>query len=483
MKHLNKIMVTAMLVMGLNSQAQDSNNPWAVTFGANAVDTRTSAGGTHGRLNSTFSQMWDVDNWNILPSVSFLKVSKYVGNNISVGVQGSVNKISKAVYFVPTDADAKDYGYVVRDNASGNMYYGIDAEAKYSFASLIGSKVIDPSINLGAGYTFFGKDSFATLNGGIGLTFWISENVGIALNSTYKFSTFEEKEYRNDIYGIIDSPSVFQHTAGLTFRFGGVDTDKDGIYDKQDACPEVAGLKEFNGCPDTDGDGIIDGEDACPEVAGLKELKGCPDTDGDGIIDTEDACPEVAGVKALKGCPDSDKDGVADKDDKCPTVAGPSANNGCPWPDTDKDGVLDKDDKCPTVAGPASNNGCPEVKVVTEEAMKKLNDYAKTILFNSGKSTFQERTYPVLVSITEILKEYPESKFSIEGHTDSDGAAAANQKLSEDRAGAVKTYLVDNGIDASRLSSIGFGETTPVDTNKTAAGKANNRRVEVKLVN
>ena len=83
----------------------------------------------------------------------------------------------------------------------------------------------------------------------------------------------------------VDVPTHLQHFAGLTFKFGGKDTDGDGIYDKDDACPEVAGLKEFNGCPDTDGDGIMDSDDACPDVSGLAELNGCPDTDGDGIVD------------------------------------------------------------------------------------------------------------------------------------------------------------------------------------------------------
>jgi outer membrane protein OmpA-like peptidoglycan-associated protein len=110
-----------------------------------------------------------------------------------------------------------------------------------------------------------------------------------------------------------------------------------------------------------------------------------------------------------------------------------------------------------------------------------LNDYAKTILFNSGKATFQQQTYPVLQSIVAILKEYPSSKFSIEGHTDSDGKDAANQKLSEDRAAAVKNYLIENGVAADRLTSAGFGESMPIASNKTKAGKAQNRRVEVKL--
>ena len=103
-------------------------------------------------------------------------------------------------------------------------------------------------------------------------------------------------------------------------------------------------------------------------------------------------------------------------------------------------------------------------------------------MFDSGKASFQQQTYPVLQAITAILKEYPTANFSIEGHTDSDGKDATNQKLSEDRAAAVKNYLVENGIAASRLTSAGFGESKPIDTNKTKAGKANNRRVEVKLV-
>jgi outer membrane protein OmpA-like peptidoglycan-associated protein len=84
--------------------------------------------------------------------------------------------------------------------------------------------------------------------------------------------------------------------------------------------------------------------------------------------------------------------------------------------------------------------------------------------------------------MTEILKEYPNSRFSIEGHTDSDGSDELNQKLSEDRADAVKVYLEANGISSGRLSTKGFGESMPIDTNKTKAGKANNRRTEVKLV-
>jgi outer membrane protein OmpA-like peptidoglycan-associated protein len=103
-------------------------------------------------------------------------------------------------------------------------------------------------------------------------------------------------------------------------------------------------------------------------------------------------------------------------------------------------------------------------------------------LFNSGKSTFKPQTFPVLQSMVSILKEYPYSKFMVEGHTDSDGSNELNQTLSENRAAAVKNYLIENGIATDRLRSTGFGETKPIDTNKTAKGKANNRRVEVSLI-
>jgi OmpA-OmpF porin, OOP family len=466
MKHLNKLFAAALLFAGMTTQAQDSNNPWAISFGANGVDTKVSAVGND---SPKWIQLANArENWNFIPSLSYINVSRYVGDGFSFGLTGSVNRIDKMIYRVP-GTESTD----VVVNPGDLSYYAFDATIKYSFMEMLKSKWLDPSLNIGGGYNFFGDASAGTVNGGLGLTFWFTEQVGLQLQSTYKHS------FDDNRVGDIDVPTHIQHMAGITFKFGGKDTDGDGIYDKDDACPEVAGLPEFKGCPDTDKDGIQDSEDACPEEAGSKELNGCPDNDGDGIINSEDACPEDKGTKMMNGCPDADGDGVADKDDKCPTVAGAKDNAGCPWPDTDGDGVADKDDKCPTVAGTVANNGCPEV---SDDTMKKLNDYGKTILFNSGKASFQKQTIPVLQAMAAILKEYPTAKFSLEGHTDADGSEAMNQKLSEDRAAAVKNFLIENGIDASRLSSKGFGESMPVDSNKTAKGKANNRRVEVKLV-
>ena len=463
MKHLNKLFVALVMLAGFSSQAQDSNNPWAISFGVNAVDTRVSAAT---KVEDQFSQYFNAKkNWNILPSVSYVNVSKYVGSNFSFGITGSVNRITR--YVLPRVGEGP---YTVV-NIGDKNYYAADAVINYSLMNLIKSKKIDPSIHVGGGYTWIGDELHAgTVNGGLGLTYWFTEMVGLSVRSTYKYSFEDVRE---------DMPTHMQHFAGLTFKFGGKDTDGDGIYDKDDACPEVAGLKQFNGCPDTDGDGIADKDDACPDVAGPVEFNGCPDTDGDGIADKDDACPDVAGLKSLNGCPDIDGDGITDKADKCPDVKGPKENAGCPWPDRDGDKVLDKDDKCPDVAGTVANNGCPEV---SDEVMKKLNDYAKTILFDSGKSSFKQQTYPVLQAMVAILKEYPNSNFSLEGHTDSDGSDASNQILSESRAKAVKDFLVENGIASDRLSSVGFGESKPIDSNKTKAGKANNRRTEVKLI-
>ena len=479
MKHLNKLLVAVMMVMGLSSHAQDSNNPWAISFGVNAVDTRTSSGAGSGFFDQHFSQPFAVkDNWNILPSLSYIGVSRYVGSGFSVGLQGSVNKIDKYVTFNPSAPGHDSRGNVVT-NPGDLMYYGIDATIKYSFQELIKSKVIDPSLSVGGGYTFLGDSSYGTVNPGAGLTFWFTDAIGLELATRYKWSVSGD---RQDASGTPDAPSHFQHTAGLVFKFGGKDTDGDGIYDKDDACPDVAGLKQFNGCPDTDGDGIVDASDACPTEFGLAALNGCPDRDGDGIADKDDACPDTPGLKQFNGCPDTDGDGVPDKDDKCPTVAGPKENGGCPFLDADKDGVADKDDDCPTVYGPASNRGCPEV---TTEALEDLKVQARAVYFNSGKATFKtgdKETPARLDAIKEILKNYPNAKFSIEGHTDSTGSAKINDKLSQDRANAVMNALIERGVNPENLVAKGFGSSQPVASNKTAAGKAQNRRTEIRHI-
>ncbi len=470
MKKLSFVLTVALfftVLMSLN--AQTKQNPWSLKFGVNAVnffptghEGIVSADGDQAKFGEEFFNF--TDHYNALPALSTISVGRYLADGFSLQFEVNANKITK---MVGNDTEYPSY------NPGDLAMLGIDGQLKYNLLNMLdASSWFDPYVIGGGGYTLFDWEGTGTLNGGLGINFWLSENVALYVESKYKHSF--DKDYL----------PFFQNTAGINVRFGGTDTDGDGIYDDDDACPQVFGLKEFNGCPDSDNDGIIDKEDTCPEVAGLKEFNGCPDTDGDGIYDKIDECPDTKGTKANKGCPDTDGDGVIDKNDKCPDERGPAANKGCPWPDTDGDGILDKDDKCPKVKGIKEEKGCPKPKpkeVISKEAKAKLDAYAKTIYFNSGKATFKPGVTQKLDAIVEIMKEYPEANFLIEGHTDSQGAKAFNQKLSERRANAVMNYLVSKGISASRLSAAGFGEDYPIADNNTREGRAMNRRVEINL--
>ncbi|ATA81465.1 cell envelope biogenesis protein OmpA [Capnocytophaga leadbetteri] len=453
MKKIKVTLFALAAAFSVGAQAQDENNPWQIGFGVNSVDIRTPK--DFGDVLKDWAGPSDL---NILPAVSRLSVGRYIGKGFSAELSGSLNKIEKG------------YGYNKDlDNKVDQSFWAVNLAAQYHLNTLwSGARWFDPYAQVGGGYAAIDNEGkFRTLVGA-GANFWFTDNIGLNLQSAYH-PTMKSESTEN----------YFQHALGITIKFGKQDRDNDGVADKDDKCPDVAGKPELNGCPDADGDGITDAEDACPDVFGLKEFNGCPDTDGDGIADKDDECPEVAGKPELKGCPDADNDGIADKDDKCPQQAGPKENNGCPWPDTDRDGVLDKDDECPEEAGPASNKGCPEV---TQEVQTQLNSFAKTILFDVGKSTIRPESATVLNNIVNVLNKYKNSKFSVEGYTDTSGNKDKNQRLSEDRAYSVKAYLVDKGINPARLSAKGFGPEKPIASNKTKKGRELNRRVEINLV-
>ena len=463
MKNLSRLFFVAVLLVSFStSNAQDKDNPWAVGLGINAVDFFPV--GEDAPQGDYFDEYFNVEaHWNILPSISSVYVSRYLSDGFTFTAGGSINKISK----FGSNYDPET-GEKTTNRVDDLTYYGLDGRVSYSFMDLINSKTIEPYLGVGGGYTWVDAIGAGTLNGTWGIKFWLSEVVAIDLQSSYKHS-FEDY-----------LPTHFQHTAGITFKFGGADTDGDGIYDKDDACPEEAGLEIFNGCPDSDNDGIQDSKDDCPNTAGLAEFNGCPDTDGDGVMDKDDKCPTVAGLKELMGCPDTDGDGIADGDDDCPNVAGPAANGGCPWPDTDGDGVMDKDDRCPNVPGTVANNGCPEL---SEAVRASLRDYASKIQFNTGKTIITDEAGTILTNVKAIMAEYPNARFHVEGYTDSVGREESNLTLSEGRAASVKDWLVANGVDEFRLSSKGYGEASPIADNKTRAGRKQNRRVEIKVVN
>lgn len=332
---------------------------------------------------------------------------------------------------------------------------------------------------------------YVNLNTDLSLVSKTKENANQVANMLSLTPRFERKWFSFYSPISLQQYSGFQWGAG--FRAGPLYVGSGSVLsvllsNDSKAADVYAGLKipvYQSRLKDKDGDGVLDKVDDCPEEAGPEENFGCPwpDTDGDTVLDKDDQCPEEAGPVENNGCPwpDTDGDTILDKDDQCPEEAGPVENNGCPWPDTDGDSILDKDDNCPNEAGTVANNGCPEVKV-TQEVQKTLNEYAKTILFDSGKATIKKSSFEVLDDIVKILNEYPKAAFKIEGHTDSSGSNAFNLKLSDARANAVKTHLISKGINAVRLSSIGHGEEKPIATNKTKTGREQNRRVEINLI-
>ncbi len=228
---------------------------------------------------------------------------------------------------------------------------------------------------------------------------------------------------------------------------------------------------------DADNDGVVDSLDKCPNKVGTAKYFGCPvpDLDNDGVNDEMDKCPNVAGSAKYGGCPipDTDKDGINDEQDKCPTVSGLIRYGGCPIPDSDKDGVNDEEDKCPTESGIAANHGCEDVQLL-------LNDVTNNLKFEIGKVTISNKNLQKLDVVVTAFNKYPNLHIDIIGNTDNTGSKKVNMPLSLKRASIVYNYLIKKGIAAERLTKKGIGDTNPIDTNKTAKGRANNRRTDMK---
>ncbi|MGB3548818.1 MAG: OmpA family protein [Saprospiraceae bacterium] len=380
-------------------------------------------------------------------------------------------------------------------------------------------------IPLGAGLNLrLGESSYLTLQGEYRLSSEdLRNNLQIGLGYTYRISSLDD-----DGDGIVNRNDACPQQAGPANLDGCPDRDGDGIIDPRDACPDAPGPGTKDGCPDTDGDGVTDALDDCPEVPGT--LRGCPDSDEDGITDADDACPLFAGTAEHQGCPDTDGDGIFDDLDKCPTQPAPGTADGCPaadrdgdgiadaadrcpdaagsattggCPDADGDGVADQDDACPDVAGPfrgcpdtdgdgvhdgddrcpdepglTNNQGCPAVE---EEVRETLAFAAQAVQFETGSAKLRASSDDILDQIVTIMQNYPSYSLVIEGHTDDVGEADSNLRLSEERARSCYEYLLGKGINPRRISYRGFGETQPRDTNKTAAGRKRNRRVEFDL--
>ncbi|MFV0145254.1 OmpA family protein [Empedobacter falsenii] len=478
MKKFNLLLSAVALFVAGNSfvDAQNSKNPWALTVGAHAVD--------HNSVTGPFNQYFKTDNWDIVPPLSKLSIIRNLNRSFDVDLTASVGEID-------------NNRLAVKDELFINAGLGL----RYKLANgyiLPEDSWFDPYVRVGAGYhrydytglqfpltAYYGNENGGTYqiteaedleknhfvaSLGAGVNFWFTKNFGLNVASDYNWLP---------AYGGNNYFDFFQHTVGVTFRFGKQDRDNDGIVDDEDACPDTPGIATgdpaTNGCPDTDGDGVFDKDDACPEEFGLAEFQGCPDTDGDGVADKDDACPEVAGPVENNGCPwpDTDNDGILDKDDACPNEAGLAEFQGCP--DTDGDGIPDKDDACPTEKGPKENNGCPWTEV---HVAKRLSN----ILFEYNSDKIVPSSYDDVQVAAQILNsdDLKAKSFYLDGHADQRGSAAYNKTLSLKRAKALVKILSERGgVDANRLTARGLGESQLLCTEETEECYQRNRRVEV----
>ncbi len=269
---------------------------------------------------------------------------------------------------------------------------------------------------------------------------------------------------------------AYRIVAGLSWAPIPADTDGDGIPDRIDECPALPEdydrFADLDGCPDNDndGDGIEDSADACPndpeDFNGVADEDGCPDAetadqDGDGILDIDDQCPVEP----------EDFDGFEDED-------------GCPDDDHDHDGIPNHLDQCPdekeTINGIDDDDGCPDLGEGQTVYIENFRiDITAKILFESGRATLKAQSKPVLDQVALQILAHPEiPRVRIEGHTDSVGDGEDNLYLSQDRADSVRRYLVRRGVNKRLLEAVGYGESKPIDTNATNAGRARNRRVE-----
>lgn len=438
-------------------KAQNTERPWLIGISTNYADFHA--------VEMTFSDQLTHANWMGQTLPTQLKIARSLSRSFNFGAEFSVIKLEQDKF--------NEWPYRESDLTT-DQFWRIGGQFEYKFANgmlLKEEARIAPYIFLGMNGSNINEKTFLAQSSGVGLNIWITDWLGVNAEGSYEY--------------VFDYNDYFHYSIGLVAKFGKKhDKDKDGISDKNDACPEVPGIPEFAGCPDSDNDGIQDKDDKCPTVAGPKEFNGCPDTDGDKIIDIEDQCPQVAGIAQFKGCPDTDGDGIVDKEDQCPNEKGPRTTFGCP--DTDGDGITDKQDECPNEKGLKENKGCPvkEAVIVTPpvEKEKAIEFAAKNIRFDTGKSNIKQSSFNDLNNILKIMNDYPASRFSINGYTDSTGGDELNLKLSEDRAQEVKKYFTDRGIAASRLTAKGFGEANPIATNDTPEGRLENRRVEISLM-
>ena len=307
-----------------------------------------------------------------------------------------------------------------------------------------------------------GGDQDEVFHVGAGIKFFMSRYVGLRFEFRNLFTSNRGADNKA-------GTSHQELLLGLAFTLG---------RDKNEAPPPP---------PDEDGDGVLDDVDECPKTPGSPDYAGCPvpDTDGDGVKDDVDECKNEAGSPDYAGCPvpDTDGDGIKDDVDACKDEAGVAEYDGCPVPDSDGDGVIDTLDKCvdepETANSYMDEDGCPDE---IPEAVRVFVGVIEGINFDTGKATIRKSSRKQLDKAVALLKEYPQIRLEISGHTDDQGTREDNLALSSARAASVKTYMVDAGVDSGRIETVGFGPDKPIEANDTKKGRQANRRIEFRLL-
>ena len=365
------------------------------------------------------------------------------------------------------------------------------ASLRYQLAT---GGVARPFIGLRAGWMSLSSENVDAADGSgfvggleAGTELWLSDRVGLhvaAVPAGFSVSDFNPS-------GDNTSGVSWSVEAGFSVFLGDAspDTDGDGVDDEDDRCEGTpAGIVvDAEGCPaDTDADGVPDHEDACPQTLRGADVdaEGCAvDGDGDGVADGLDACPDTPRGAEVddEGCAlDADDDGVADGLDACPdTPEGLAVDaEGC-VPDADGDGVADPDDRCPaTVEGAAvDGEGCSQVQRGLDEGRISVTGLA----FEVNRVSLGETLRARMDQVGRQLLAHPDMTIEIRVHTDALGPADQNRVQTQRLADAVKEYLLREfpDIEETRVGALGFGESEPVASNETAEGRAQNRRVEV----
>ena len=408
-----------------------------------------SAGAENKEGSVTFStssgKMWFDSDYNLQDNTQ-VGISASTNLTRNWGVELGLNYVDSSLKATMTgaDKDVKTYFYHI----DGLYHFTPEKQFVPYVAAGIGGLAFDPDD--------VGTENDYSFNYGGGFKIFLIENVAVRGDIRNVISW-------DDITDPDETYSSWLATLGVAFQFGGVaavppdgDADGDGVKDSMDKCPNTPPGATVNaiGCfADTDGDGVYDYLDKCANTpnSAKVDMSGCPlDTDGDGVADYMDRCPDTA-------------EGAEIDEQGCEIVVEPMVM------DSDGDGIEDAYDNC---------KGTPKGAMVNKSGCWE----PENLQFNSGRSTIKAGSESGLDKVVEILKANPDLKLEIQGYTDSIGSLAINNRISAQRAQAVKDYLVGKGIAADRLTTKGLGPQNPIADNATREGRAENRRVELKPV-